>query len=162
VTYSSAVKQCAYCGSHTTLQGIQKNFPRSSTQPAPAPSDSVQIPNKSSILEKTLATVSHPLKDKQIPKQEETVKATDHTDNAKKLQRIKETKAAKRARLAALKKNKDLKNLPLTKGDFLKQSSKTIVEAQNVDLLLEIHPSDDDLMSTASETDASSSSPKKS
>ncbi|GBN73118.1 hypothetical protein AVEN_50952-1 [Araneus ventricosus] len=67
-----------------------------------------------------------------------------------------------RARLAALKKYKDLKNLPLTKGDFLKQSSKTTVEAQNVDPLLEIHPSDDDLMSTASETDVSSSSPKKS
>ncbi|GBN56290.1 hypothetical protein AVEN_10774-1 [Araneus ventricosus] len=162
VTYSSAVKQCAYCGSHTPPQGIQKNFPRSSTQPAPVPSDSVQIPNKSSIPEKTLATVSHPLKDKQIPKQKETVKATDNTDNVKKLQRIKETKAAKRARLAALKKNKDLKNLPLTKGDFLKQSSKTTVEAQNVDPLLEIHPSDDDLMSTASETDVSSSSPKKS
>ncbi|GBM68861.1 hypothetical protein AVEN_261834-1 [Araneus ventricosus] len=162
VAYSSAVKQCAYCGSHATPQGIQKNSPRSNTQPAPVPSDSVQIPNKSSIPEKTLAVAFHPLKDIQTPKQKETVKAADNTDNVKKLQRIKETKAAERSRLAALKKNKDLKNLPLTEGDFLKQLSKTIVEAQNVDQVLEIHPSDEDLMSTASETDVSSSSSKKS
>ncbi|GBN22959.1 hypothetical protein AVEN_119391-1 [Araneus ventricosus] len=43
------------------------------------------------------------------------------------------------------------------KGDFLKQSNKSTVEAKNVDPLLSIYPSDEDLMSTASETDASSS-----
>ncbi|GBM09866.1 hypothetical protein AVEN_258150-1 [Araneus ventricosus] len=111
----------------------------------------------------TPSVTSVSMQEKQKPTQKQ-LKTTDtkNTDNGKTLQRIKESKTAKKARLAALKKNKDLKNPPFSKGDFLKQSNKSTVETKNVDPLLSIYPSDDDLMSTASETDASSSSPKKS
>ncbi|GBN88931.1 RNA-directed DNA polymerase from mobile element jockey [Araneus ventricosus] len=102
------------------------------------------------------------MQEKQNPNQKQ-LKTTDtkNTDNGKTLQRIKESKTAKKARLAVLKKNKDLKKKPFSKGDFLKQSNTSTVETKNVDPLLSIYPSDEDLVSTASETDASSSSPKK-
>ncbi|GBN93802.1 hypothetical protein AVEN_219924-1 [Araneus ventricosus] len=164
ITYSSALKQCAYCGAHTNPENVKINSARSITPTTPVPSSNPsQLPKDACNPSTTPSVTSVSMQEKQKPSQKQ-LKTTDtkNTDNGKTLQRIKESKTAKKVRLAALKKNKDLKNPPFSKGDFLKQSNKSTVETKNVDPLLSIYPSDDDLMSTASETDASLSSPKKS
>ncbi|KAF8773056.1 hypothetical protein HNY73_015751 [Argiope bruennichi] len=93
----------------------------------------------------------------------QTIKATNNQNlsNSKKPEHLKEKKAVKKARLAASKKKKDLTNRPITKDDFLKKMKKTI-DAQKAETLLNIHPSDDDLLTSASETDILLSSPKRS
>ncbi|GBM17843.1 hypothetical protein AVEN_27716-1 [Araneus ventricosus] len=96
--------------------------------------------------------------------QKQTINAINskHTTNVKKPERITETKAAKRARLAALKKKKDLCGNTISKEDFLKNPQKVTTDIQNIAPLLNIHPSDEDLMSSVSESDSPPPSPKNS
>ncbi|GBN88195.1 hypothetical protein AVEN_12929-1 [Araneus ventricosus] len=141
ITYSSALKQRAYCGAHTNPENVKINSARSITPTTPVPSSNPsqlpkdasnpsqlpkdasnpsQLPKDASNPSTTPSVTSLSMQEKQRPNQKQLVKTTDikNTDNGKTLQRIKESKTAKKARLAALKKNKDLNPRPFSKGDF--------------------------------------------
>ncbi|GBM18048.1 hypothetical protein AVEN_75487-1 [Araneus ventricosus] len=166
VAYSSAVKQYAYCCYRANADNTQiKNSNLSIISKASVlPANYPQTPKEPSTSTKSAPIVSPNLTIKSPLKQKQTINETNskHTANVKKPDRITETKAAKRVRLAALKKKKDLCENPISKEDFLKNPQKATTDIQNVVPLLNIHPSDEDLMSSVSETDSPPPSPKNS
>ncbi|GBO07784.1 hypothetical protein AVEN_269155-1 [Araneus ventricosus] len=101
---------------------------------------------------------------KSPPKQKQSLNAvkSKNITNVNRQEQIKETKAAKKARLTASKKKKNFRNNPTSKEDFFRNPEKETSDLKNVDPLLNIHPSDEDLMSSVSETDSPPPSPKSS
>ncbi|GBN73104.1 hypothetical protein AVEN_189694-1 [Araneus ventricosus] len=85
-----------------------------------------------------------------IPKSSPNVqKKSQNTKSSKsdQWQKVKETKAAKRARRLAEKRNQ-ISSSPsrsLTKEDFLKNSEKNQEKETDSDLVLSVHPSDEDM-----------------
>ncbi|GBN38832.1 hypothetical protein AVEN_265113-1 [Araneus ventricosus] len=175
VVYSSAVKQnnkpinqptfteCAHCGYRANTENLRKTSLQTvaSTKPIFSAS-SLQTPREPSTSLQT-ASIFSPLMVNSPPKQKQSINAvkSKNITNVNRQEQIKETKAAKKARLAALKKKKNLRNNPTSK-DFLKNPEKETSDLKNVDPLLNIHPSDEDLMSSVSETDSPPPSPKSS
>ncbi|GBN13177.1 hypothetical protein AVEN_9883-1 [Araneus ventricosus] len=102
--------------------------------------------NKSKSETTTVSTVLNT----QIPKSSTNVqKKSQNTKSSKsdQWQKVKETKAAKRARLLAEKRNQ-ISSSPsrsLTKEDFLKKSGKHQEKDSDSDLVLSVHPSDEDM-----------------
>ncbi|GBN74401.1 hypothetical protein AVEN_30932-1 [Araneus ventricosus] len=175
VVYSSAVKQnkpinqptvteCAHCGYRANTENLRKTSlqPVASMKPIFSAS-SLQTPREPSTSLQTASIVS-PLMVKSPPKQKQSLNAvkSKNITNVNRQEQIKETKAAKKARLTALKKKKNLRNNPTSKEDFLKNPEKETSDLKNVDPLLNIHPSDEDLMSSVSETDSPPPTPKSS
>ncbi|GBN37852.1 hypothetical protein AVEN_16439-1 [Araneus ventricosus] len=175
VVYSSAVKQnkpinqptvteCAHCGYRANTENLRNTSlqPVASMKPIFSAS-SLQTPREPSTSLQTASIVS-PLMVKSPPKQKQSLNAvkSKNITNVHRQEQIKETKAAKKARLTALKKKKNLRNNPTSKEDFLKNPEKETSDLNNVDPLLNIHPSDEDLMSSVSETDSPPPSPKSS
>ncbi|KAF8784155.1 hypothetical protein HNY73_011616 [Argiope bruennichi] len=164
LAYSSVLKQCAHCGFIANSNNTGKKSLQPAISSASTSSDNpLQIENEPSTSMKTIFVTSPSQKNKpQSLQQKLTFNIPNHKNNSnvKTPEPIKETKAAKRARLAALKKNKDLQNRTVSKDDFLKKTRKATKHSPNIDPPLNIHPSDDDILSTASETDILPSSPK--
>ncbi|XP_055951418.1 uncharacterized protein LOC129987463 [Argiope bruennichi] len=158
LAYSSVLKQCAHCG---FIANSSNNTGKKSLQPAISSASTssdnpLQIEKEPSTSVKTISVTSPSQKNKpQSLQQKLTINIPNHKNNSnvKTREPIKETKAAKRARLAALKKNKDFQNRTVSKDDFLKKTRKATKHPPNIDPPLDIHPSDDDILSTASETD---------
>ncbi|GBL86168.1 hypothetical protein AVEN_246649-1 [Araneus ventricosus] len=164
-TNQPAVQQCAHCGYRANTDNLQTK-----TSPQPIPSmktilsaNSQQLPREPSTSLRTASVVSS-LTVKSPPTQKQSINVTKSKNitNVNRPEQIKETKSAKKARLAALKKKKNLRNNPISKEDFFKNTEKETTDLQNVDSLLNIHPSDEDLMSSVSETDSPPPSPKSS
>ncbi|GBO13770.1 hypothetical protein AVEN_242254-1 [Araneus ventricosus] len=176
VVYSSAVKQnkpinqptdteCAHCGYRANTENLRKTSLQLVASMKPIFSaSSLQTPREPSTSLQTASIVS-PLMVKSPPKQKQSLNAvkSKNITNVNRQEQIKETKAAKKAHLTALQKQKkNLRNNPTSKEDFLKNPEKETSDLKNVDPLLNIHPSDEDLMSSVSETDSPPPSPKSS
>ncbi|GBN56055.1 hypothetical protein AVEN_160577-1 [Araneus ventricosus] len=102
--------------------------------------------NKSKSETTTVSTVLNT----QIPKSSTNIQKKSQNSKSSKSdqwQKVKETKAAKRARLLAEKRNQ-ISSSPsqsLKKEDFLKKSEKHQEKDSNSDLVLCVHPSDEDM-----------------